>query len=64
MKKTVSEEIFSKDFEFVDSVGNRVLSSHSNMTDGEVGVSEKTYSDLPTLKSRRLRMVYLVTYSQ
>ena len=58
------EEIFSKDIEFLHSVGNGVLSSHSNMADGEVGLSGETYSDLPSLRSRQLRMVYLVTYSQ
>ena len=30
----------------------------------EVGVSAETYSDLPTLNSRQVRIVYLVTYSQ
>ena len=33
------EEIFGKDIEFLYSVGNGVLSSHSNMADGEVGLS-------------------------
>ena len=53
LKKTqFFEEIFGKDIEFVHSVGNGVLFSHSNMADGEVGLSGETYSDLPTLKSR------------
>ena len=33
------EEIFGKDIEFLHSVGNGVLSNHSNMADGEVGLS-------------------------
>ena len=57
-KKTVFLRRFlakTSSFFTVCHVGNGILSSHSNMADGEVGLSGEMYSDLPTLRSRQLQ---------